>query len=166
MWVTVVNFLECEELGTGQPRHCGTCKSCTCCSVRSQEDENKEDKAALMKEATEKAAEEAAIRKDALYDRMIADWKKAALVKAAAKIAAEREAGEPALIEDTITIETSVETKLMKTGQLMTYDDDKKESEGKLSTQSSVETEPDNKDQKTLPEDAATASEANEKKPP
>ena len=41
---------------------------------------------------------------------------------------------------------------------------DKKESEGKLSTQSSVDTDPDNKDQKTLPEDAATASEANKKK--
>ena len=58
-----------------------------------------------MKEATEKAAEEAAIRKDALYDRMIADWKKAALVKAAAKIAAEREADEPALIEDNVGVD-------------------------------------------------------------
>ena len=35
--ITAVNFLECEELGTGQPRCCGTCKSCTRCSVRSQE---------------------------------------------------------------------------------------------------------------------------------
>ena len=35
--ITAVNFLECEELGTGQPRRCGTCKSCTRCSIRSQE---------------------------------------------------------------------------------------------------------------------------------
>ena len=51
---------------------------------------------------------------------MIADWKEATLVKAAAKIAAEREADEPALIEGTITIGTSVEMKLTKTGQLTT----------------------------------------------
>ena len=43
---------------------------------------------------------------------------------------------------------------------------DKRESEGKLSTQSPVDTDPDDEDQKTLPEDAAIASEANEKKPP
>ena len=34
--ITAVNFLECKELGTGQPHCCGTCKSCTRCSVRSQ----------------------------------------------------------------------------------------------------------------------------------
>ena len=35
--VTTVDFLECEELGTGQPQPCGTYKSCTRCSVWSQE---------------------------------------------------------------------------------------------------------------------------------
>ena len=29
------SFLECEEMGIGQPRRCQTCSSCTKCSVRS-----------------------------------------------------------------------------------------------------------------------------------
>ena len=39
---------------------------------------------------------EKAIKKDALYDRMIADWKKAALVEATTKKAAPEEAKEAA----------------------------------------------------------------------
>ena len=31
------NFLELKELGTGQPRRCGTCKNCTRCSVQAQQ---------------------------------------------------------------------------------------------------------------------------------
>ena len=83
-----------------------------------------------------------------------------------------READELALIEDNIEAD-EVTTKMAATerGPCMNIlspvkaaAHDKKESEGKLSTQSSVETEPDNEDQNTVPEDAATASEANEKK--
>ena len=49
--VTAVNFLECEELGTGQPRRCGTCKSCTRCSIRSQEMTKREaDELALIED--------------------------------------------------------------------------------------------------------------------
>ena len=33
----VAPFLECEEMGVGQPRRCGTCSNCSRCSVRSQE---------------------------------------------------------------------------------------------------------------------------------
>ena len=105
--------------------------------------EKANDAKAAEKAAENEVAMKKAIKKDALYDQMIADWKKAA----AAKAVAEESTG-----------------KAMKNGQLAAYNDDKKESEGKLSTQSPVDTDPDNKDQKTLPEDAAAASEANKKK--
>ena len=36
------SFLECEEMGTGQPRRCQACSSCTKCSVRSLEMSTKE----------------------------------------------------------------------------------------------------------------------------
>ena len=35
-------FFECEELGTSQPRRCGTCANCNRCSVRAQELTRKE----------------------------------------------------------------------------------------------------------------------------
>ena len=31
------SFLEAEELGTGQPRHCGTCKNSSRCSIQAQQ---------------------------------------------------------------------------------------------------------------------------------
>ena len=39
---TAFSFLECEELGTGQPRRCGSCANCSCCSVCTQELTRKE----------------------------------------------------------------------------------------------------------------------------
>ena len=34
--VITLDFIECENLGQGQPRRCDSCKSCKQCSVRSQ----------------------------------------------------------------------------------------------------------------------------------
>ena len=34
--ITSLKFIECENLGQGQPRRCKSCKSCKECSVRSQ----------------------------------------------------------------------------------------------------------------------------------
>ena len=39
---TPFTFLECEELGTSQPRRCGICANCNRCSVRAQELTSKE----------------------------------------------------------------------------------------------------------------------------
>merc|ERR1711867_292140 len=102
--ITVVNFLECEELGTGQPRHCGTCKSCTRCSVRSQE-------------MTKREADELAL----IEDNIVVDeatntvWFHYLLIKDSALLTDNR--------AQTIAVEASVEKKLKKNGQLAAYND-------------------------------------------
>ena len=103
-WITAVNFLGCEELGTGQPRHCGTCKSCTRCSFRSQE-------------MTKREADELALIEDniAVDEATNTVWFQYPLIK------------DPALLTDNraqaIAIETSVQKKLKKNGQLAAYND-------------------------------------------
>ena len=97
--ITAVNFLECEELGTGQPRRCGTCKSCTRCSVRSQE-------------MTKREADEFTLIEDNVtVDKPTSTvWLHYPLIK------------DPALLSDNraqaIAIETSVQAKLTRNGQL------------------------------------------------
>ena len=93
--ITAVNFLECEELGTGQPRHRGTCKSCARCSVRSQE-------------MTKREADELTLIEDnvTVDEATSTIWFHYPLIK------------DPALLSDNraqaIAIKTSVQSKLMK----------------------------------------------------
>ena len=95
--VTTVNFLECEELGTGRPRGCGTCKSCTRCSVRSQE-------------MTKREADELTLIEDnvTVDEATSTVWLHYPLIK------------DPALLSDNraqaIVIEMRVQSKLMKNG--------------------------------------------------
>ena len=102
--VTAVNFLECEELGTGQPRQCGTCKMCTHCSVRSWK-------------MTKREADELSL----IEDNVMVDedsgtfWIHYPLIK------------DPALLSNNraqaIAIESGVQDRLIKSGELEVYNE-------------------------------------------